>query len=178
MNKSILALLGMAVIVGGGCETMSGQQQRQQQVRLHSDIANLKASIARIETRLDEIETGREDIYAQIARLQQSSARADSKNKADIAALESKLAAQAAAREELRKKMVTELSAKMEKILKSQAAAAVSVSGVQHIVKQGQTLSEIAKAYGVKTKDIIRVNAALRKNPDRLQVGQQLLIPE
>lgn len=45
-----------------------------------------------------------------------------------------------------------------------------------HTVKKGDTLSEIALRRGVSRKNLIRANPALKKNPDRLRVGQELQI--
>jgi LysM repeat protein len=44
------------------------------------------------------------------------------------------------------------------------------------VVKPGETLSEIAKAYGVRISVITKSNNL--KNPDDLRVGQTLFIPE
>lgn len=44
-----------------------------------------------------------------------------------------------------------------------------------HVVQRGQTLSGIAKAYETTVEDIVRANKL--PNPDRLVVGQALVIP-
>jgi LysM repeat protein len=44
------------------------------------------------------------------------------------------------------------------------------------VVQPGETLSEIAKAYGVSVSVIIRENNL--QKPDQLRVGQKLFIPE
>ena len=169
-------MLGVALL-GSGCETLSGRQQREREARMMHDIANLKISVSRLESRLEGIEAGREDIYAQLSQSERKLSKTDAQYRAEIAALENKLAAQEAARERMRKEVVADLSSKMEKIIKSHTrASSYGVSGVEHTVKPGQTLSEIAKAYGVKTKTIIKVNRL--KNPDDLRVGQKLIIPD
>ena len=177
MNRYlILGLCGM-VFAGSGCETLSGQQRRQREVRLNSDIANLKASVSRLEQRLTGIEEGREDVYAQISGAQEHRAKSEAQHRAEIEALESQLAAQRAAQEKMRKDLVTDLSKKMETIIKSQTASSYSgVPGVIHTVQSGQTLSAIAAAYGIKSKSIIKANRL--KNPNNLKVGQKLLIPD
>lgn len=169
-------MLGVALL-SSGCETLSGRQQRERNARMMHDIANLKISVSRLESRLEGIEAGREDIYAQLSQSERKLSKTDNQYRAEIAALENKLAAQEAARERMRKEVVADLSTKMEKIIKSHTRTSSSgVSGVEHTVKPGQTLSEIAKAYGVKTKTIIKVNRL--KNPDDLRVGQKLIIPD
>ncbi len=48
--------------------------------------------------------------------------------------------------------------------------------GSYHIVKKGETLSEIASKYNVSIEDIMAANNI--ENPDRLRVGQKLFIPQ
>jgi LysM repeat protein len=45
-----------------------------------------------------------------------------------------------------------------------------------HIVKQGETLSIIAKQYGVTVKEIVDANNIA--NPDLIKINQELVIPE
>lgn len=44
-----------------------------------------------------------------------------------------------------------------------------------HIVEQGETLSEIARDYGVTTDQLVQVNGL--DNPNAIRVGQALIIP-
>ncbi len=174
--KSMIFVLGIVVFVGSGCETFSGRERRQKEMRLHNDIVNLKASVARLEQRLDGIEAGREDVYTQISDSQSSRERAAAQHAAEIDALNSRIAAEKRAQELREKEMVANLSKTMSSIIEQNAAAAGDVSGVEHPVQAGETLSEIAATYGVKTKAIIK--AKRMKNPDDLKIGQLLLIPD
>jgi murein DD-endopeptidase MepM/ murein hydrolase activator NlpD len=47
--------------------------------------------------------------------------------------------------------------------------------GILHRIKSGQTLTDVAKTYGVTIEAIVLVNSL--ENPDKLQSGQELLIP-
>ena len=47
---------------------------------------------------------------------------------------------------------------------------------VVHVVQEGDTLSEIAKQYGVTVEALQEVNAI--SNPKRLRIGQELIIPQ
>lgn len=44
-----------------------------------------------------------------------------------------------------------------------------------HVVEQGEYLTYIAELYGVSVQDILALNDI--KNPDRIRVGRELLIP-
>lgn len=50
-----------------------------------------------------------------------------------------------------------------------------AAASVIHTVLKAQTLSEIAAIYGVSVEDIVRANRL--SDPDRLQIGDELLIP-
>ena len=50
-----------------------------------------------------------------------------------------------------------------------------SISGREHIVEAGHTLSAIAIAYGASVKEIKRAN---NLSSDNIYVGQKLFIPE
>ena len=83
-----------------------------------------------------------------------------------------------------KRELIARLTAQLEKLLSQTPAAAPTrpasgggaVQGYEHIVRQGETLSTIAKAYNVTAKAIIESNQI--KNPDRLSIGQKLFIPE
>ena len=50
-----------------------------------------------------------------------------------------------------------------------------TIAQVVHVVQEGDTLSEIAKQYGVTVEALQEVNAI--SDPQRLQIGQELIIP-
>lgn len=54
-------------------------------------------------------------------------------------------------------------------------AAAVPEDGV-HVIRSGDTLSKIAKEYGVTLSELQRANPTV--NPRSLQIGQKIVIPE
>jgi LysM repeat protein len=46
-----------------------------------------------------------------------------------------------------------------------------------YVVKSGDTMSKIAKKFGVSLDDLIAANKDTIKNPDKLAVGAQVIIP-
>jgi len=52
-----------------------------------------------------------------------------------------------------------------------------SPTPIVYIVKTGDTLSKIAKAYGVTLDALIAANKATLPDPDKLQIGDELIIP-
>ena len=54
-------------------------------------------------------------------------------------------------------------------------SAAVQGGSLSHVIAKGETLSRVAKKYGVSTKELIGLNNIA--NPNRVSVGQKLIIP-
>ncbi len=175
-----LFLILVVLVVGSGCETLTGQQQRVAQTRLYNEAANQNVQLQRLEQRLGGLEAEREVLYARMADLQQALNESDSRRHAELSAIQAQLKAQAQAQETLRRELADELSGRMAKILQTQAATvrttARSQPGWVHVVKSGQTLSEIAREYGASSAAIVKANNL--KNPHDIKVGQELFIPE
>ena len=55
-------------------------------------------------------------------------------------------------------------------------SVSTTIAPVVHVVQEGDTLSEIAKQYGVTVEALQEANAI--SDPKRLQIGQELIIPQ
>lgn len=180
MHRERLFILAALMAACCGCETITGQQRRVAETRLHSEIANMRTDIARMEQRIAGLEAEREVLHAQVAALQSEGSQADSRRDAELAAMDVKLKEQAQEQIRMRRELADELSGRMAKIMQTQAASSAKATrtqaGYEHEVKVGQTLSEIAREYKVSSAAIIKANNM--KNPDDLRVGQKLFIPE
>lgn len=112
--------------------------------------------------------------------------------KAEIAALRAENASLKARQESLRREIVDELAKKLGQagvaagarptaaasVPSSSAASAPALSrgpGYEHVVEQGQTLSEIARGYGVS---VAKIKAANGLKNDNLRIGQKLFVPD
>ena len=166
MKKTVLTAL-TATLLLSGCQTYQTQTSRtrqtedqliQQENQRHmaGRMETLEMEIGRISRELDNL---RQTLDTRCANLERKS-------------------------EEDKRELVAKLTAQLEKLLAQTPAPAApsrstsggNVSGYEHIVRQGETLSTIAKAYNVTAKVIIQSNKI--KNPDRLSIGQKLFIPE
>jgi len=165
MQKTLFAVLFAALLLSG-CQTYQGQTTRTRQTedRLIEQ-ENQRRMDGRVETL--EMEIGR--ISRELDSLRRS--------------VENRCAAIELKSEEDKREMIKRLSAQLEKLLKQAAPPAAapvpsggSATGYEHIVRQGETISTIAKAYNVTPKAIIEANKI--KNPSLIQIGQKLFIPE
>lgn len=171
MNKTGPVAL-LAILLLSGCETIQIQTRADRMAMTQDQLIaqeNQRRMAGRLETL--EMEIGR--ISRDLDVLQSQQNGLVNQFEARFAAIEQKS-------ESDKREMIARLTAELERLLKqaapAPAPAAKSAYGYEHVVRQGETLSTIAKAYNVTTKAIINANTI--QNPDRLSVGQKLFIPE
>ncbi|MCL1856746.1 MAG: LysM peptidoglycan-binding domain-containing protein [Kiritimatiellaeota bacterium] len=160
---------GRSLMGGGGGTTAGGGDKTAQRV------SELEAQLYRLQSQVDGLAT----------TLQQGGVQKNAATKDEVAALRSEVAALRAENQALRK-LIDELPAKIAKSVAQSAPAPVQpakgsgqpqvMTGVEHVVEAGQTLSEIAKAYGVKLDTIVKANNIA--NPAALKIGQKIFIPQ
>lgn len=186
---SAAALGGCGTIYGTGYGQAGEAQAQRDQARLREQMERLQLqqdagsalSAAReAESRLNQLDMRLERLeaasraqgaFAPLADLEQL--------RRENQALRAELADARAAQERMR----SEILANVQGLLKEQRAraasaastAAKSVSGYEHKVESGQTLSAIASAYGVSVQKIKEAN---KLNGDVIRVGQVLFIPD
>ena len=90
--------------------------------------------------------------------------------------IERSVAALDASRQQDKQAIVSELSNKVADLMTSQPSGRRTANGYEHVVRVGETLSEIATAYGVRVEAIVEFNKL--RNPNTIRVGQTLFIPE
>ncbi len=171
LMKNYLTIL-MIMVMGAGCVTT--QQKRSEQARRARDMDALKADVYRLKEQTGSSASGYEQVYADIERARREQADGDKELADRLDQLELRLRKQEAALDAVHKQIVAELSRKMATLMKSQAP--VAEYGREHVVKSGETLSEIAAAYGVTVKALVRANGL--KDANSIRVGQKVFIPE
>lgn len=182
------AMLVLSLPLAAGCETL-GQQIARQRMEEREHQLMQEESLRRLSSRVEslELEIGR--LQQEVAALRAEQAEAV---RAQVQSLESRVAdvekgvrVLDQARQADRQEIIETLSKKIAEVLRtSSRSAGVTASrtraasgyGYEHVVEAGQTLSEIAAAYGVSVKAIVEANNLT--NPNQLRVGQKLFIPE
>jgi peptidoglycan hydrolase CwlO-like protein len=165
MKKLFFVLLAAGLL--SGCETMPLQlQTRADRTSLSQDQLIAQENQRRLAGRLEALEMEMGQINRELSALR---SQLDSR----CAAIEQKSEAD-------KREMVSRLSGELDKLMKqasaSRPAAAASSRGIEHVIKPGETLYIISKAYGVSAKTITDVNKI--QDPSRLSVGQKLFIPQ
>jgi nucleoid-associated protein YgaU len=185
---SCFALLA-GLLACGGCMTptdpamVSGMQQ---------DMGLIAERIGRLQDRLQAIELEQQDIRRELQAVRQAQQTADQPTRQRLELLEKRVLALDAAREQDRKAIIDDLSRKVSSLMSASGGSSRSTSsssgrsgtpsgggsdvGYEHVVQSGETLSEIAKAYGVSMNSVLNANGI--KSANLIRVGQKLFIPK
>lgn len=182
------AMTASLVLFGAAGCVVDQQEQRSVMQQQREDSIMLEESLRRIRARLDALESDMQRLSQQISTSNSDLARANQSQIAGFNAtldeLQKRIRTVDAARENDKKEIVDSLSKKISAVLASQPSRSsstptqkrsVSNEGYEHEVQPGETLSAIAKAYGVSSSDIIQANGL--KSADVLRVGQKLFVP-
>jgi len=183
-NGIIKTVLAFSLLLGaGGCTSMRGARQREEASRM-SETMLMQEQMQRLSGQIENTQLQIDQIWSEIERIRKSN-RDELDGMADalqvrVDDLEKEIARLEAARASDKKEIVDKMTATISEIVAASAANRAGASGSQfgreHTVEAGQTLSEIAAAYGVSMRVIIDANSL--SSPDKLRVGQTLFIPE
>lgn len=165
------------VLFASSCTTMSSGR-RAQSLRRDNELEILKTRVAKLENRVNDIEAARQRLYEENDALRAGIRRENESLRADLEALRKLISAVETARAQDRKEIVEALSKRMHEVLARQQKTPVYQTGREHTVQQGETLSEIARAYGVAVKTIVDANKRLKTANTIIVPGQKLFIPE
>lgn len=177
----------LLVLVSGGCITLPEEARRQEEARTVEEarrqkvLNDLRSDIDQVKERVKTLETAQEELARQNDALNKASVKDQRALQEKVAALDRSIRQMEADRARLQQQIVDELSGKMTEIMKNQAVALPTpaktpTTGYEHVVKSGETLSQIAAAYKVKAQAIVEANNIT--NPNALRPGQKLFIPE
>ena len=194
MKQYIIITTIAATLTGlSGCVTMQDSSEVTQQ---QEDMLLLKEDLNRTKGKLETMEMEYQRLLRELDAMQgaaASSQGATRSTQARIDELERRLSALEGARAKDRQAIVDQLSGKMADIMgdkttgkssqkskssttKASAGTTTGMTGYEHVVKEGDTLSAIATAYKVKTSTIVEANKL--QSPDTLRTGQKLFIPQ
>lgn len=176
----------LTLLLTAGCETTSdifnlpdrsSPPSSSVAAREAASIRRTEAKVAQIEAQLDELNRLTDRLDRRLDDLERRSHNPNELTalRRDLDALRQDMARQ-------RGEIVNDLAQKLAKMQSarpqppSPAPRSHAKSGYEHIVEKGQTLSEIARGYGVSVDSILRANNLTRKSV--IRVGQKLFIPD
>jgi nucleoid-associated protein YgaU len=197
-RAALLLLSGGLGLAGTGCATYPGEYplfgggNHEAEASAREDMLILQQDIRKLQGRLETVEMQNEQLFrnqdaggggaAQIRQLQEDLRT----QQQSIEQIERHLAQMEAARQRENKEMVDRLTEKISAIMQKSGGSSSSrgsprtpsraTSGYEHTVEAGQTLSEIASAYGVTVKAILEANGL--QDANRVRSGMVLFIPK
>ena len=174
--KYHIPLLLLSITLTSGCLTSHRRERDEKAARSHAQRQNVLSDVDRMKEQLFDSNAGQQDIYRRLDELEDAQREAARIQEQRIQKLERSLAEQDTAREKDKAEIIDKLSRKMAELVASSAYSAEPTEGYEHVVKKGETLSEIATTYGVKPGAIVRLNRL--PNANTIRVGQKLFIPE
>lgn len=185
---SMILMCGCETIYGNGSYGRNRVSQQEAALRHQMEQQQLRqdAQSARATAQSLESQVGQMDL--RLERLESTTLNASWASQADVEelrrenkALREELALAKGEHERLRTEIVNNVQGLIKEMQKRSASSSSSQSrqrsqsGYEHKVEAGQTLSEIAKAYGVSMKKIVDAN---NLKGDVIRIGQVLFIPD
>jgi len=177
MRSVLLVSLVVGIMWSSGCQTIGWRERQEMEERedmliLQEDIRKLSGRVEGLEFEVDRVQGIRNQLDADMRSV---NSRLDD--------LESRLASLDAMRQKDKQELIDKLSAKITELVGRQSRSSgkrstrhYSDTGYEHVVKSGESLSEIATAYGVTVQAILDNNDI--KNANMIRAGQKLFIPE
>lgn len=175
MRTAALAAAASGLLLAApGCVTLTDNSE---QVAENADRRMLNEKVLQLEERVASLAAEQETLRRNVDQARQMAGGQGEAGRLREQTLVQRIQALEAARESDRQYIVDQLSRRLSTISAQQAAPAPSrQSGYEHVVQAGETLSEIAKAYKVRTDAIMKANNI--SNPGLIRVGQKLFIPD
>lgn len=173
---SVFPVALAALIVGVGCNTLK-PQDRSLIAGLQADVDDLKARVAELGGQIEAVKVVQEDIRRDVRMVEEKTNKKQVASGKRVADLDRRINAVDAARRKDLDKIITELSKKMVQVINKQRSSGRRTVGAgTHVVRKGETLSEIALKYGVTVEAMVEANGL--RNPNAVSVGQELVVPQ
>jgi nucleoid-associated protein YgaU len=166
-------IVGLLVAGVQICSPAWGQQTLAQQLAVIEEHVNqLREEIKAFQ---EQMQQQIRDLQTQVTELRRPG---NAVSNADLDALDARIKAVDAARERDKQVILDQLAKELVALsgAKSGTGSATAPGGTEHVVKTGETLSTIARQYGVNVTDLARANGITDINV--LRVGQKLTIPK
>lgn len=170
------ACLALQAIFTSGCTTLF-DETRNRRVRDASEMQILQQDVASLKEKIRSIESANERLVLEMEAVKVSSAK-------DIVDIRNAMGAEnEKSKQDIKQDLASTLSKQIEAIMRSQyQSPPVSRSGSrterggEHIIEAGQTLTHIARIYGISVDALMKANNITDANS--IRKGDKLVIPK
>jgi LysM repeat protein len=174
----VVTILVVASLCGLFCASSFAEDTVAQQLAILDEKLNrMKADVEALQFNQDKMQKQITELQAQVLKLRESGTSASA---SDLQALEARIKAVDAAREKDKQVILDQLAKELANLSASRVGTApppkpTGGAATDHVVQKGETLTAIAKQYGVSVVDLKKANSL---TSDEIKVGQKLTIPK
>jgi len=173
--------VAFAVLTVASTRTSAQQTVTESLNILDEKLSRLRADVEDLQFKQQQMQKDIAKIQEDLQTLRRSSVAAPA---GDLEALQARVDALDAARQKDKQAIIDHLAKELAALnlprASGKAAAATegaaTTEGKEHVVTKGETLTTIAKAFGVSVEDLKKANNIT--NPNEIKVGQKLIIPK
>ena len=191
MKRQILLV---AMVWLTGCVTDFNQGQVNRNIEQHENQALLSERLNKLSDQVQILVNQQDNLQRELAslqnRLNQFQAGTGGASAAELQRLQTMIAKVDTARQQDKQIILDEVAKQLDAMTRRSGKSATTKAtptttpltsggtetGYEHVVKAGETVTAIAKAYGVSVDAIMKANNL--KNPGSLKVGQKLFVPK
>jgi LysM repeat protein len=178
--RALFRIMAFSVVsVVGPTPGPAEQQTVSQQLSILDErLAKLRADVDALQFNQQQLQQDLKQIQSQLEDLRRTGPSASAN---DIQALEARVRAIDAARENDKKAILDQLAKELAALGGSRSgvtpssSAPATAGGNEYVVQKGESLTSIAKNHGVTVADLRKAN---NLTSDALKVGQKLVIPK
>lgn len=185
-KKSFYLLVLFLFLYAGFAEAYKKRLTAEEvQVRLGEEIGNIKTVLSNLQENIGVITERLDRISEEDEKTSENFDETVKKLSDEIIEIKKELSDLTALYEDLKQKTdkrmlliieeVTKENEEIRKQIRSIKSESVAATGNYHIVKSGETVSEIARIYGVTISSIMEANGM--DDPHKLYIGQKIIIP-
>ena len=176
------SFIAFAILTAASAAAIAQQTVTESLNILDEKLSRLRADVEDLQFKQQQMQKDLAKIQADLQELRRSGSGAPAN---DLQALQARVDALDAAREKDKQVILDQLAKELAALNTSRAGSKASSSTPassttsekkEHIVGKGETLTTIAKVYGVSVEDLKKANNI--SNPNEIKIGQKLLIPK
>lgn len=177
-KQVVVSFIIVSVLFLCGCMSYL-EQSRNDEARREYEDKSTQVDVDALKERTRILESAQEKLSSELAAMKLQVFGSTAESRAAVARMEQSVKALESASEQAKKEMVENLSKTIEEIMRApqrRGTGSISGQGSEHVVAAGETLSEIARTYGVSLEALARVNNLSDIN--NVRSGTKLIIPK
>jgi LysM repeat protein len=172
-TRLLTTLSAISILTTAAAATLTAEHTTAQALGiLDEKVTRLAAQLEDVQVRQLQTQKDIEKLQADLLELRR--AAGSTVTPADLKTLEDRIAAVDTARQRDRQAIIDQLAKELANLGGPKPAPPPTPTGKEHVVAKGETLSAIAKLYGITVADLKRAN---NLTGDEIRVGQKLALP-